>query len=91
MTSITKDVMRTFLIQKVLPAIKEKWPREEIGHPIFIQQDNARTHLHCEDEEFCLAVTQDGFEHSINVLTSKLTRFKYFRSWFFQFNTSLTT
>ncbi|XP_050889102.1 uncharacterized protein LOC127094292 [Lathyrus oleraceus] len=62
MTSITKDVMRTFLIQKVLPAIKEKWPKEEIGHPIFIQQDNARTHLHCEDEEFRLAATQDGFD-----------------------------
>ncbi|MCH99189.1 mariner transposase [Trifolium medium] len=29
--SVTKSVIRTFLLEKVLPAIKEKWPREEIG------------------------------------------------------------
>ncbi|XP_058765058.1 uncharacterized protein LOC131638515 [Vicia villosa] len=62
MTSITKDVMRTFLLQKVLPAIKEKWRREEIGHPILIQQDNASLHPNCEDGEFRLAASYDGLD-----------------------------
>jgi len=37
MTSVTKEISRQFLINKVLPAIKEKWPAEERGMPIFIQ------------------------------------------------------
>lgn len=37
-SSIIKDVMRTFLLQKMLPSIKEKLPREEIGHLIFINK-----------------------------------------------------
>jgi hypothetical protein len=60
--SVTKDVIRKFFVEKILPAIKEKWPREEIGQPIFIQQDNARTHIDCNDEEFCRAASQDGFD-----------------------------
>lgn len=33
MTSVTKEVSRDFLVNKVLPAIKEKWPAEErIAH-----------------------------------------------------------
>lgn len=40
-------------LEKVYLAIKEKWSREEIGHPIFIQQDNTRTHIDSEDKEFC--------------------------------------
>ena len=49
------------MIQKLLPSIKEKWPREDSKNSIFIQQDNARTHVPCDDEEFCRAATQDGF------------------------------
>ncbi|KAL7141990.1 hypothetical protein ABFS83_08G092000 [Erythranthe nasuta] len=44
-TSVNKEVIGSYLIEKVLPAIKEKWPREDAGRPIFIQQDNARTHV----------------------------------------------
>lgn len=40
--SIMKEVVRTFLTEKVLPAIRAKWPREDINKPIYIQQDNAR-------------------------------------------------
>ncbi|XP_058783982.1 uncharacterized protein LOC131658736 [Vicia villosa] len=35
-TSITKEVSRMFLINKILPAIKEKWPREHISETIYI-------------------------------------------------------
>jgi len=38
MMSVKKDTIRQFLIEKVLPAIKEKWPTEERGLPIFIQR-----------------------------------------------------
>ena len=44
LTSVRREVMRSYLIDKVLPAIKAKWPREDLGNSIFIQQDNARTH-----------------------------------------------
>ncbi|KAL7124878.1 hypothetical protein ABFS83_14G078100 [Erythranthe nasuta] len=43
--SVKRDVIRSFLIEKVIPTIKEKWPREDSRYPIFIQQDNARTHI----------------------------------------------
>ena len=49
MTSVTKEVSRDFLVNKVLPALKAKCPDEERGMPIFIQQDNAWTHIAVDD------------------------------------------
>jgi hypothetical protein len=37
--------MRQFLIEKVLPAIVEAWPAEDVGQTILIRQDNARPHI----------------------------------------------
>ncbi len=54
-TSITRDVIRDFMINKVLPAIRAKWLREDVGKPIFIQQDNAPSHLKLDDPVFCEA------------------------------------
>ncbi|CAL4949559.1 unnamed protein product [Urochloa decumbens] len=62
MTSVTKDVSRDFLINKVLPALKAKWPAEERGMPIFIQQDNARTHIAVDDPAFVQAAQADGWD-----------------------------
>ena len=62
MTSVKKDTIRQFLIEKVLPAIKEKWPAEERGLPIFIQQDNARTHIDVNDPAFVQAAQADGWD-----------------------------
>lgn len=61
-TSVTKEVSRRFLINEVLPAIKEKWPREDAGRTIFIQQDNAPCHVAVDDEEFCRAALEGGFD-----------------------------
>ena len=61
-TSIKREVIRSFLIEKVLPTIKAKWPREDLRYPIYIQQDNVRTHIDHNDDEFCRAATQDGFD-----------------------------
>ena len=35
---------------------------EERGQPIFIQQDNAKTHIDCENQEFHRVASQDGFD-----------------------------
>lgn len=59
---VKRDVIRLYLIDKFLPAIREKWPREDIGNPIFIQQDNARVHVKDDDDEFRQAATKDGFD-----------------------------
>ncbi|XP_028193314.1 uncharacterized protein LOC114378929 [Glycine soja] len=61
-TSINRDLIRSVFIEKVLPATKEVWPRDELGSTIFIQQDNARTHINPDDPEFVQAATQDGFD-----------------------------
>lgn len=60
--SIDKSVMRDFMIGKVLPAIHAKWPREDIGKIIYIQQDNATPHLSPSDKLFCEAAQQGGFD-----------------------------
>jgi hypothetical protein len=60
--SITRDVIREFMINKVLPAIRAKWPREDAHKPIYIQQDNAPTHLKVDDPQFCQFAKQDGFD-----------------------------
>jgi hypothetical protein len=62
MTSVTKEVSRDFLVNKVLPALKEKWSAEEGGMPIFIQQDNARTHIAVDDPSFVQAAQADGWD-----------------------------
>lgn len=59
---VTKEVSRDYLVNKVLPAIKEKWPEEDRGRPIIIQQDNAKTHISVHDPEFVAAATSEGFD-----------------------------
>jgi hypothetical protein len=61
-TSITREVIRDFMINKVLPAIRAKWPKEDVGKPIFIQQDNAPSHLKLDDPDFFEHAKQEGFD-----------------------------
>ncbi|XP_074291348.1 uncharacterized protein LOC141618139 [Silene latifolia] len=58
--SITKEVIKGCLIQKIIPAIKAKWP-QNASKDIFIQQDNARPHIKDYDPEFRAAANSDGF------------------------------
>ncbi|XP_047257958.1 uncharacterized protein LOC124890166 [Capsicum annuum] len=60
--SVTKDINRVCLIEKVLPAIRAKWPASDSNNPIFLQQDNARPHVGNNDLEFIEAARQDGFD-----------------------------
>ncbi|XP_023767508.1 uncharacterized protein LOC111916103 [Lactuca sativa] len=59
--SVNKEVTRSWLIEKVLPDIRAKWPRGHTG-PIFIQQDNAKPHIDVDDSEFLEAASRDGFD-----------------------------
>ena len=52
-TSITRDVYRALLVEKVLPGIIEKWPVEDRKERVVrIQQDGAKSHISDDDPEF---------------------------------------
>ena len=61
MESVTRDVYREFLLTRVIPTIKDKWPKESRGEAIFIQQDNATPHILLDDPEVVEACTADGW------------------------------
>ena len=51
--TVTKVVYRDLLINKLIPAILDKWPRRDrMSRTIYIQQDGAKNHIHEDDEEF---------------------------------------
>ena len=50
------------MVNNVLPAIRAKWPREDVNKTIFIQQDNAHSHLKVDDPIFCEPAKQEGFD-----------------------------
>ncbi|KAL3519084.1 hypothetical protein ACH5RR_021673 [Cinchona calisaya] len=60
-TSVTKKVIRVFLINNLLPAIQAKRPKSDTRKQIFIQQDNVKPHIHANDVEFLEAASKDGF------------------------------
>jgi hypothetical protein len=62
MTSVTREVIRRYMIDKLLPDIKAKWPAEGRHQTIWIQQDNCRTHIPVDDPEFCAAAQADGWD-----------------------------
>jgi hypothetical protein len=59
---VNREVSRQFLIEKVIPAIYSQWPGEDVGRTIFIQQDNAKTHVAPNDPAFLEAVEATGLD-----------------------------
>ncbi|KAE8781434.1 hypothetical protein D1007_45294 [Hordeum vulgare] len=55
---VTRNVSRDYLINKVIPAIRDKWPDEDEGATIFIQQDNVKPHVLPNDVSFREVVEQ---------------------------------
>jgi hypothetical protein len=53
--SVTKERYRDMLIDKVIPAIKQKWP--DCNRNIKIQQDGASSHIGKDNDEFMEAAT----------------------------------
>ncbi|CAM0952969.1 unnamed protein product [Alopecurus aequalis] len=60
--NVTRDVMREYLCEKVIPAIVEVWPEDGYAETIWIQQDNARTHVQPDDPAFLAAVKASGLD-----------------------------
>ena len=56
--TVTKVVYGDLLINKLIPAILEKWPRRDrMSRTIYIQQDGAKNHICEDDKEFNNALT----------------------------------
>ena len=62
---VTRTVYRRMLIDKVIPAIKEKWP--DLNRDIVLQQDGASAHIKADDLEFGIPARQGLW--NINILT----------------------
>ncbi|KAF0735498.1 hypothetical protein Ae201684_008065 [Aphanomyces euteiches] len=58
--AVTKAVYREYVINKVLPAVRSKWPVSMRKMPIFLQHDNASAHG-VFDEAFQAQCNVDGF------------------------------
>ncbi|XP_048496551.2 uncharacterized protein LOC125495774 [Beta vulgaris subsp. vulgaris] len=58
--SVTLPVMRDMIVNTIILAIMRNWP-EGVSKEIYIQQDNARPHIHASDPQFIAAATQNGF------------------------------
>ena len=61
--SITRDVYWEYLIQKLLPAIKQKWPMN--NGRIQLQQDGTKSHILDDNEEFKEAVDDIGLNLTV--------------------------
>ena len=42
---VTRPLSRDYLMNKVIPSIQDKWPDNDEGTTIFIQQDIAKPHV----------------------------------------------
>ena len=80
---ITRDVYREYLIQKFLPAVKEKWPMRNAR--IQLQQDGAKSHILEDDMEFKEVVDEIGlnltmFTQSLNSPDTNILDLGFFRA-----------
>ena len=63
--NLDRDTVRSYLISKVLPAIVQKWPSNDRARTIWIQQDNASSHVPPNDSQFQTVVAQTGLDIKI--------------------------
>ncbi|XP_056695070.1 uncharacterized protein [Spinacia oleracea] len=59
--SITRETIRSMILDEVKPTIRAKWPRGACK-TIWIQQDNARPHIEVDDPQFLEEAKKDGFD-----------------------------
>lgn len=59
-SSVTTDVYRSCMVEKVVSGIIEKWPAPSSSKPIFVQQDNAKPHISVKDPEYLEAAKKYG-------------------------------
>ena len=80
---ITREVYHEYLIQKFLPAVKEKWPT--CNRRIRLQQDGAKSHILEDDVEFKEVVDEIGlnltmFTQSPNLPNTNILDLGIFRA-----------
>ena len=67
---VTKGVYRDLLINKLIPAILDKWPRRDrMSRTIYIQQDGAKNHIREDDEEFNNALMEQEIDAKLYTQT----------------------
>jgi fructose 1,6-bisphosphatase len=54
-----------YLVKYVLPAIKNKWPLSDRWSTIYIQQDNAKTHVTCDDPVVVVKAAKGNWDISM--------------------------
>lgn len=66
--NVTRDIYRDFIINKVLPAIRDGWlgTNWERDRPLFLQQDNAKPHIKLDDPEFLREAAGTGLDIRLN-------------------------
>ena len=70
MVGVTKDVYRELLINQLIPAILEKWPRRDrMSRTIYIQQDGAKNHICDDDEEFNNTLMEQDIDAKLYIQT----------------------
>ena len=68
--TVTKDVYREQLINQLIPAILEKWPRRgRMSRTIYIWQDGVKNHIHDDDEEFNNALMEQDIDAKLYTQT----------------------
>ena len=63
--SVNKAAYKDMIIEKVIPAIEEKWPQGYCNTPIWIQQDNASSHFKNDDPDFAMRVGMSDLQISM--------------------------
>jgi len=59
---VDRQTIRSYMINKLIPAIEACWPAESRHETIWIQQDNAPSHVREDDADFKLAVARTGLD-----------------------------
>ena len=65
--NVTRDVYTEYLVDKVFPAIRSKFPAKR-NTPILLQQDNARPHIHPNDPYIEAAGKSEGRSSDISII-----------------------
>ena len=60
--SVDRNKSREYLVKYLLPAIKEKWPESDRWSTIYVQQDNARSHILPDDPIFMQEAARGGWD-----------------------------
>ena len=67
---VTKVVYRDLLINNLIPAILDKWPRRDrMSRTICIQQDGAKNHIREDDNEFNNTLTEQEIDAKLYTQT----------------------